>query len=144
MIKVSGKFTPAAFTAIRTWPLPTGLDGSSISLRLSGPPGASLIIARIARSRVAAFRSVAALIRWSAAYRPSVLEGGVRGEEDGRPVFRGIYGGARVRACLDAHRDRNGQRAVQLAHHERAAPASRRGVRLQDRVRPAHRQQSVH
>src|SRR5882724_5709976 len=55
MISVSGKFTPAAFTAIRTWPLPTGLDGSSISLRLSGPPGASLIIARIVRSRGVSF-----------------------------------------------------------------------------------------
>jgi hypothetical protein len=30
--------------------LPSGLDGSSISCRLSGPPGASLIIARIVYS----------------------------------------------------------------------------------------------
>src|SRR5215468_24492 len=113
MIKVSGKLTPAAFTAMRTWPLPSGLEGSSISLRLSGPPGASLIIARIACSRVAVFRSVAALIRWPVGLRPSVLEKAVRGEEDGRPVFRGIDGGSRVRPRLDAHCDRDGQRVVQ-------------------------------
>ena len=36
-------------------------EGSSISLRLSGPPGVSLIMARI---RSLPFRSVASLIRW--------------------------------------------------------------------------------
>jgi len=51
MISVSGKLTPAALTAMRTSPLPSGLDGISISLRLSGPPGASLIMARIVGSR---------------------------------------------------------------------------------------------
>src|SRR5260221_8966799 len=50
MISVSGKLTPAALTAIRTCPLPSGLEGSSISFRLSGPPGVSLIIARIVHS----------------------------------------------------------------------------------------------
>src|SRR6185503_5872501 len=128
MIKVSGKFTPAALTATRTWPLPSGLEGNSMSFRLSGPPGFSLIIARIGSAPSSMFRPVAALIRWWAGQRPSVLEGPVRGEEDGRALLRGIHGRPGVRPCLDAHGHRDGQRAVQLADHECAAPASRRGV----------------
>src|SRR6185369_11799738 len=123
MISVSGKLTPAALTATRTCPLPKGLDGISISFRLSGPPGVSLIIARIGLAPSSMFRPVAALIRWGAGQRPSVLEGPVRGEEDGGALLRRIHGRPGIRPCLDAHGHRDGQRAVQLADHERAAPA---------------------
>src|SRR4029450_933832 len=144
MISVSGKFTPAALTATRTWPLASGLEGSSMSFRLSGPPGVSLIIARIGYAPSSMFRPVTALIRWWAGQRPSMLEGPVRGEEDGGALLRGIHGWPGVRPRLDAHGHGNGQRAVQFADHERSASAPRRGVRLQDRVWPAHRQQPVH
>src|SRR5882757_6715249 len=64
MISVSGKLTPAARTATRTCPLPSGLDGSSTSFRLSGPPGVSLSIARMSYAPVSVFRPMTALIRW--------------------------------------------------------------------------------
>src|SRR5216684_9120093 len=140
MISVSGKLTPAARTATRTCPLPSGLDGSSTSFRLSGPPGVSLSIARMSYAPVSVFRPVAALIRWRAPHRPwqrpSVLEGPNREEKDGGAVFRGVYRRPGVRPCLDAHGHGNGQCVVQFAHHERAAASYRRGVRVEDRVRP--------
>src|SRR4029077_13901362 len=121
MISVSGKLTPAARTATRTWPLPSGLEGRSTSSRLSGPPGVSLSIARMSYAPVPVFRPVAALIRWRAGQRPSVLERPNREEKDGGAVFRRIHRRPGVRPFVDAHGHGNGQCPVQLSHHERPA-----------------------
>jgi hypothetical protein len=56
---VSAKLIPAALTAIRTSPAPTGGSGSSCTCRTSGPPCLVITTARIAADSIPAGSAVA-------------------------------------------------------------------------------------